>query len=104
MLAECKSAIQQCNALRYDTHRRSSSFVRHWSFLLVVVVLASTSRAEIPEPDTIFYGKIVNRTSQQEDLLTQGMVSSVISRPDGRQITLSTALSPINNGAYSYQI
>jgi len=60
--------------------------------------------AEISEPETVFYGKIVNRTSGQEYLLTHGTLSWVISRPDGSRLTLNGSLEPLNNGAYSYRL
>jgi hypothetical protein len=54
--------------------------------------------AEIPEPDTIFYGKIINRTSGQQYLLTQGALSWLIKRPDGTQITLTNKLTAPADG------
>jgi hypothetical protein len=60
--------------------------------------------AGITEPDTIFYGKIVNRTGPQEYFVTQGKLVWVISRPDGQQITLRASLAPIDGGTYSYQL
>src|SRR6476646_5788314 len=60
--------------------------------------------AEISEPETVFYGKIVNRTSGQEYLLTHGTLFWVISRPDGSRLTLNGSLEPLNNGAYSYRL
>jgi len=72
---------------------------------LVSALLAPpASRAEISEPDTIFYGKIVNRTSGEEYVLKQGTLSWVIKRPDGRLLTLSASLQPLKNGTYSYQL
>src|SRR5260221_1584098 len=81
-----------------------SSFVIRQLVLFAVVFAAISIRAEIPELDTIFYGKIINRTSGQEYLLTQGTLSWMISRPDGSQVPLTTPLAPVGGGIYSYQL
>ena len=63
-----------------------------------------TARAQIAEPATVFYGQVINRTSAQTDLITQGNLVWTILRPDGKVLTLSAALSPLNNGRYSYRL
>jgi cadherin-like protein/hemolysin type calcium-binding protein len=78
--------------------------VIRYCLFVAALLLATPSRAEIPEPDTIFYGKIINRSSLQEDLLTQGTLSWIIARPDGVQMTLNAVLTPLNNGLYSYSL
>ena len=60
--------------------------------------------AQFTEPDTMFYGEVINRTSGQIDLLNSGQLVWVIARPDGQQITLQTTLKPLNNGVYSYRL
>ena len=60
--------------------------------------------AQISEPDTVFYGQVVNRTSGQPDLLSQGNLVWTIARPDGRQITLNSSLMSVNNGQFSYRL
>ena len=60
--------------------------------------------AQISEPATVFYGQIVNRTSAQTDLITQGSLVWKILRPDGKTLTLTAALSPLNNGQFSYRL
>ena len=60
--------------------------------------------AQFTEPDTTFYGEVINRTSGQIDLLNSGTLTWVIARPDGQQITLQTTLKPLNNGVYSYRL
>jgi hypothetical protein len=74
--------------------------------LLAVICFSATApvQAGISEPDTIFYGKIINRTSGQEDVLTQGTLTWTIQRPDGSPLTLTTLLQPVNNGVYSYRL
>ena len=71
----------------------------------IATLLAPTlASAQISEPDTIFYGQVINRTSGQLDLVTAGKLVWTIARPDGRQLTLRAALSPLNNGQYSYRL
>ena len=60
--------------------------------------------AQISEPATVFYGQVINRTSGQTDLITQGSLVWTIRRPDGKTLTLTAALSPLNNGRYSYRL
>src|SRR4051812_27825343 len=74
------------------------------AILLSVLFVAAWARADISEPETIFYGKVINRTSGQEDLLTQGSLVWTLSGTDGRQLTLMATLQPINGGMYSYQL
>src|SRR5690349_15979912 len=83
---------------------RHSSFVICHSGLLAACLFAMTARAEIPEPDTIFYGKIINRTSGQEYLLSSGTLSWVVRRPDGVQISLTGKVTPLAGGLYSYNL
>lgn len=64
----------------------------------------SLVRAEIPEPDTVFYGQIINRSSGQAVLVTAGTVAWVVTRPDGQQITCAAAIAPLRNGAFSYRL
>ncbi len=73
--------------------------------LAVSLLLTPTkSSAGVSEPETVFYGKIINRTSGQEYLLSQGTLVWKISRPDGNQITLKASLVPLSGGTYSYQL
>jgi len=67
-------------------------------------LLPALASAQIGEPDTIFYGQVVNRTSGQIDLITSGNMVWTIARPDGKQITLSAPLRPLNKGLYSYRL
>ena len=72
---------------------------------LVGAILAPLfATAQISEPPTVFYGQVINRTSGQLDLLTAGNLVWRIARPDGRQLTLTATLNPLNNGRYSYRL
>jgi len=71
---------------------------------LATLLAPAATFAQIQEPDTIFYGEIVNRTSGQVELITQGKVAWTLVRPDGVQITLTAKLQSLNNGHYSYSL
>src|SRR5437667_4037645 len=89
-----EQSADRISGIRPSAFFRPSDFgLRIFAFL--ALLLPATCLADIPEPDTIFYGKIINRTSQQEYLLTQGTLSWLVSRPDGKQIALSAKLSPL---------
>jgi len=62
------------------------------------------AQAQIPEPSTVFYGQVLNRTSGQANLITQGRLVWTLIRPDGKAITLTGNLQPLNNGRYSYRL
>ncbi|HEX7654309.1 MAG TPA: cadherin-like domain-containing protein, partial [Verrucomicrobiae bacterium] len=69
-----------------------------------LVLAARPAAAQIVEPDTVFYGQVINRTSGQIDLLTSGTMTWTIQRPDGQLITASAELQRLNYGAYSYRL
>ena len=72
--------------------------------LLAGCVASPATAAQISEPATVFYGQVVNRTSAQTDLITQGSLVWTILRPDGKTLPLSAQLSPLNNGQFSYRL
>jgi hypothetical protein len=92
--------------MNHLTFRKSQSAGRNLCAALLVLgfVAAIPARAEIPEPDTVFYGRIINRTSGQEYLLSSGTLTWVVSRADGRQINLTASVLPYNNETYSYRM
>ena len=71
---------------------------------LAVSFQPPSAHAQISEPDTIFYGQVINRSSGQIDFLTAGKLVWTIVRPDGKQIVLNADLAPLNNGVYSYSL
>jgi Cadherin-like len=72
--------------------------------LLAAAGLVWQAHAGISEPDAIFYGQVINRTSGQVNLLTQGTLAWVINPPDGTPITLTASLQPLAGGRYSYKL
>ncbi len=62
-------------------------------------------RAEIPEPPTLFYGQIVNRTSGQVYQLTNGtLIWKILPATGGDQVVITTPLEPVANGEFSYRL
>lgn len=72
--------------------------------VLAALFFVIWARADISEPDTMFYGQIINRTSGQIDLVQQGTLTWVITAPDGKQITLQTGVHPYNVGQFCYEL
>lgn len=65
------------------------------------VVQASTS---VPEPETIFYGKIINRSGPQPYQMTAGTLIWSISLEGATSLQLTAELEPLADGVYSYQL
>src|SRR6266487_634137 len=72
--------------------------------LLSFFFFALSAVAGIPEPETIFYGKVFNHAIGPDYVITQGAFTWVISRPDGRQVTLAGKLEELKDGEFSYQL
>ena len=71
----------------------------------VLFWLAPPGRAEIPEPPTLFYGQIVNRTSGQPYVLTNGtLVWKIVPAAGGAPVVLTTPLGTVAAGGLSYQL
>ena len=80
------------------------------TLLLLVAALAglgggSESRAAtVSEPETIFYGRIINRLSGQTYVLSEGALTWRIRRSNGTLVTLTAELQPLKGGVYSYRL
>ena len=65
----------------------------------------SESRAAyVTEPETVFYGRIINRISGQTYVLSEGTLTWRIRRSNGPLVTLTTQIQPLKDGAYSYRL
>ena len=80
-------------------------------FLLLLAAVAFVSApgvasGAIPEPETLLYGRVVNRSGGQEQLLTQGrMAWSISDHETGAVVfTFSTELEPLADGQFSYRL
>lgn len=77
---------------------------KYFALLIAVLFAAVFARADISEPDTMFYGQIVNRTSGQVDLIQQGTLTWTITAPDGKQVTLQSGVHAYNLGQFCYEL
>ena len=66
----------------------------------------SILHAGIPEPETVFYGKIVNKSDGHEYQLTSGSLSWTLSsqEPGGATVTLTSTIKSLKDGEYSYEL
>lgn len=69
---------------------------------LVLVGLSSLS-ASVPEPSTLFYGKVLHRAHGQEHQLTAGSLTWVLSDQEGTEYRFDAELEDIK-GVFSYRI
>lgn len=60
--------------------------------------------ATVSEPETVFYGRVINRISGQTYVLSEGALTWRIRRSNGTLVTLTTQLQPLKNGTYSYRL
>ncbi len=72
---------------------------------LLLALAPSLLRAEIPEPPTVFYGQVINRTSGQLYLLTNGTLTwKIVPAAGGSPVVLTVALQAASGGALSYRL
>lgn len=78
--------------------------VRSW--VLIIALNASITAATIPEPDTIFYGRVLNFDHGNELLVTDGQLDWTIrlQGDNGRTYHLQTLLELNTNGGFSYRL
>ncbi len=67
-------------------------------------LVASSPGAQVPEPETIFYGRIINRSGGQEYQLLDGTVSWTISGGASVPVTVTAPIQSLQGGAYSYRL
>lgn len=58
----------------------------------------------VPEPETVFYGRILERSGPVDRLLTEGTLSWNLRKADGTELPLQAALFPHKNGEFSYSL
>ena len=73
---------------------------------LSLLALGSTAaHAFISEPETLVYGRILNRKNPNlEQLVTEGTLHWTIQKPDGSVVVLSGEVDALDNGRYSYLV
>jgi hypothetical protein len=71
-------------------------------FLALAVLLTGVTQAQVPELETIFYGRIVNRTTAQEYQLTSGTLKVTVTGEGFAPLELTAPIRAHANGKYSY--
>ena len=73
--------------------------------LLLIGSTAAPAAAIISEPETLIYGRILNRNNPNlEHLVTEGTLHWTIQKPDGSVVVLSGEVDELNGGNYSYLV
>lgn len=80
-----------------------AKFLTHILPVLLTLPAAAAVNT-VPEPETVFYGRILDRTGPVDRLLTEGTLSWSLRKSDGSMLALSTVLFPLKNGEYSYSL
>jgi len=90
----------------HKRHNRRKAYSAHavvWAVALVGITFQAHA-ASLPEPSTVFYGKILGTGSEQPFLITEGELEWTIRRADGTDLSLRATLYPFNKGTYSYRL
>jgi hypothetical protein len=77
------------------------------AYLLIAALCAVEAGAQITEPDTVFYGRIINPNSPAPFLYQafEGTLSWTINiAATGQSQTFATKLQPLGDGKYSYRL
>ena len=75
------------------------------AWMSVTWVVAPTAGAFVSEPETLIYGRILNRTNPNaEQLVTSGALEWSIRRSDGSSIRLSGEVDVLDGGRLSYLV
>ncbi len=97
-----------------NTRQTAQNRMGMFSALLMVLMAGSAflfsgpdaALAGIPEPETLLYGRVINRSGGQEYLLIEGQMEWVISDHEngGTTFTFTTDLEPLGEGQFSYRL
>jgi hypothetical protein len=77
------------------------------SFLLLALPAALTpvfAANTVPEPETVFYGRILERSGPVDRILTEGTLAWKLRKADGTELPLQASLFPHKDGAFSYSL
>jgi hypothetical protein len=69
---------------------------------VLLTVAVTPLSAQVPEPETVFFGRIVNRTTAQEYLVTQGTLTITVSGEGVAPLEVSAEVKPYADGRFSY--
>lgn len=77
------------------------------TFLILALPAALTpvfAANTVPEPETVFYGRILERSGPVDRILTEGTLSWKLRKADGTELPLRAALFPYKDGEFSYSL
>lgn len=75
------------------------------TWLSMLLLGSSAAHAFISEPETLVYGRILNRHNPNlEHLVTEGTLHWTIQKPDGSTVVLTGEVDALNGGNYSYLV
>jgi hypothetical protein len=75
--------------------------------ILILTLFVTPALAALPEPDTVFYGRILHLGGGEEHVVTSGTLQWRVTPPapsTAAPVDISTDLSPLKGGQMSYQI
>lgn len=71
---------------------------------IALAAATTAGAAAIPEPDTILYGRVINRSAGGGGLITAGTLSWTLQSPAGETRSYTTSLDSLQEGAFSYRL
>ena len=70
----------------------------------LTLCLAVSAQAFISEPESLVYGRIINRSGPVDQLVTEGSLTWKLVGPDGTELLLNALVAPMNDGTFSYSM
>lgn len=71
---------------------------------LLFLLIPAALHAQLSEPDTVFFGKILHHGGGEARLLTSGSLVWQITGPDGVILPVKATLAPLDGGNFSYSL
>jgi hypothetical protein len=72
--------------------------------LILALLPAITQAATVPEPETVFYGRIIDRSGPVDRIITEGSLAWSVRKTDGTVLPLTAPLAPLKDGEFSYSL
>ncbi|HEX2749621.1 MAG TPA: type I secretion C-terminal target domain-containing protein [Verrucomicrobiales bacterium] len=72
--------------------------------LMAALLPPSRAATTVPEPETVFYGRILDRSGPVDRILSEGTLLWTLRKTDGTPLPLTATLAPYKDGAFSYTL
>lgn len=76
--------------------------------LLTILLTGTTAfvhaASTVPEPETIFYGKVINRSGPQDHQMTEGSLEWSVDAGGSEPMVFMASLQSLADGSYSYRL